>query len=642
METDDAFLCHKCGKIFYKLSTLESHSRWKHAEKTNEFMCDQCGRTFQKKYNLIKHLESAVHDISESVNCALCVFKALNRKLMCEHYQSWHGIHLKETNVYFKTPEEFFVWKSEYENKTKSRFVKMSSSRMRKNGFIRSTYFCHRDGNFIPKGRNLRHMKVKGSNKINAHCPAKIEVEMGEKITIVSYIDTHLGHNQDISRMSIDPDDKLLIAKKLALKVPFDQILDDINSFRRDGIDTKRVHLLTRKDLWNIVDSFKINPKNVVFSKNNIRRKKKMQDLENGQRMSSDTLNMYSQENNSVDDEKVIYEHTEEEEYTDTQVVSVKQENIVYYPVDEDHQYVEGYSLMADESDEEGGTCLIINANGELESITGHKIIYTEEGNIEICKALNMDESKIIYDDGTTVSQQTQTLSKSETRKNEETEDYFSEGVSTNKSTLLKSKMTSSQNETGYNEKLDECVTENVNYTEVAEDQYIQLMEVEEVVEDPETVIIKTENNEGGLDQSMMSVKDDSSQYEVTISNYQGGDDDYVIISTENEDMVECGSSIDSSETYTTTEDLDASISLETVVLDTSENGHEYNIESTDVIATSGGPAKWKNTSRVLQKTFNIEDLSKLNSEQELHVYSSNISSLENVIEVFSENISKD
>lgn len=399
MDENEVILCHVCGKEFYRVSTFESHMRWKHSDKSEEYMCELCGRTFQKKYNLIKHMESGAHLVMESVKCAVsdCDFRTINRKLMANHYQSYHKVALKEITHYFKTVEEFFNWKSVYETKTRARYVKMSSSRQRKNGCIRSTYFCHRDGNFIPKGKNLRHPKMKGSNKINAHCPAKIDVEMGDNIVVASCVETHLGHELDISRLSLEPEEKALIAEKLAMKVPFEQILEEVNNLNKstDSGFVKRLNLLTRKDLWNIVETFKLNPKDVVYSKTRMRKNKllakpkKEIKIENSKRLEllkrQSKMRTIKRAPISLTEEDQIEYDTES--LVQGQLVSTDDGNVVYCPVivqGENGEYQE-YALVTDENGSiDDDSCVIINSKGEYESLAGQQFLFTDDQGLPI------------------------------------------------------------------------------------------------------------------------------------------------------------------------------------------------------------------------------------------------------------------
>lgn len=149
------------------------------------------------------------------------------------------------------------------ENKTFSKFVKKGTS-SKKQTF--KQYICHRTGTYIPEGKGLRHLKTQGSNKINAYCPANIQVfEKNDNKLRIKYLETHVGHKLDIGHVNLTEMERKNIASKIALKIPFSAILDEI----RDSItnDTlRRLHLTTRKDLFNIEASFNLCSSSVRHS----------------------------------------------------------------------------------------------------------------------------------------------------------------------------------------------------------------------------------------------------------------------------------------------------------------------------------------------------------------------------------------
>lgn len=60
-------------------------------------------------------------------------------------------------------------------------------------------FVCHRSGDYVPTGKGLRHLKTQGSNKINAYCPANIEVILeSAEVVKVTYLETHIGHKPEI------------------------------------------------------------------------------------------------------------------------------------------------------------------------------------------------------------------------------------------------------------------------------------------------------------------------------------------------------------------------------------------------------------------------------------------------------------
>ncbi|GFS36675.1 uncharacterized protein NPIL_228381 [Nephila pilipes] len=117
---------------------------------------------------------------------------------------------------------------------------------------------CHRSGNFMSESKGLRHLKILGSNKINAYCPAALKVtEHTDGKCIVSYQKVHVGHQKDLGHLFLTADERKNIASKIAAKIPLDNILDEIrNSISDAGLE--RVHLLTKKDLHNIEKSFNL------------------------------------------------------------------------------------------------------------------------------------------------------------------------------------------------------------------------------------------------------------------------------------------------------------------------------------------------------------------------------------------------
>lgn len=619
---DDVFLCHECGKVFYKLSTLESHARWKHNDKTTEFMCDQCGRTFQKKYNLQKHIEVGVHYVAETVRCAAeeCNFRAQNRKGMCSHYENYHGIFLNETTIYFNNTEEFFDWKTQYENRTRARFVKMSSSRKRKNGIVKCTYLCHRDGNFIPKGKNIRLMKGKGSNKINAHCPAKMEVDISEKLVTVSYIDTHVGHDLDIFRLSLNPEDKAAIAKMLSMQVPFEEILNDINSSAKNITDSngvKRLNLLTRKDLWNIVETFKIDPKTVVYSKSRAKRKRQMGQLKRETKENRYWLKVMKEEQQSLDEHQTVGDMEEGDEGAG------EEESLVVYPVlvkGENNEFFQEYAVVSDGNIvDDDNNCLIINSQGELESISGDHIIYSEDGDMQIY------ESDVGYEDGESVAVDDNVVMVSEAVRDEgeisiseEEEVNVCEMSSTGEIIFI-------DDETYKIEKdCDDEVVESI--VAIKEENIIQNvnsdMDMKQDIYDSE--IMYTENSEENEVFVENLPKIDNLEYEVTEQGFEEDQvNEYVIISTEED---ECNVISEESN------EVDKSTSS----MPTDSSSVKTSIDSVSDITNKIEPQWQEKRKEVLNKLLNVHSM--INNEKQLTVLSKNISSLENVLKSLSKN----
>gem|GEM_PF-4549271 len=100
----------------------------------------------------------------------------------------------------------------------------------------------------------------KPSVKTGRCCPARLLVSKKLENITVSYFKTHLGHNFSLRTLRISPDERAQIAKRIESGVSSDRILDDIRDSFLDAEKLERVHLLEKRDLYNIIRDFKINP----------------------------------------------------------------------------------------------------------------------------------------------------------------------------------------------------------------------------------------------------------------------------------------------------------------------------------------------------------------------------------------------
>lgn len=115
----------------------------------------------------------------------------------------------------------------------------------------------------LDKSNLLTSFLFSGSNKINGYCPASLNVkfDLTGNIT-VKFLKTHIGHQCDIGHLYLTSTELQSIAEKIASKIPFSAILDEV----RDSIQNEkleRVHLLTKKDLYNIENAYNLNSTSV-------------------------------------------------------------------------------------------------------------------------------------------------------------------------------------------------------------------------------------------------------------------------------------------------------------------------------------------------------------------------------------------
>lgn len=294
MESLSKNKCLKCKEVF-----VSSYERFKHYKrchsdinklafkrakrikrKNNKELCSKCGKSFRDLYNLQRHL-SKMHE--SEINCFFCDYRSFEKELN-QHYKDSHGITMDVQNHLFKSEDEFVKWKQELESETYSKYIK-GATRKNKDGSVVTYYRCHRDGYFRSKGNNIRNMKSLGSNKIDSKCPSYMRVASSRNCVALRFVATHVGHSNDLDRLTLTQDEKDDIARQILLGIPIDDILIKIrNSINDDNV--RRIHLITRKDICNVINSYGLNDKykcNVDSDSHN-----KKNDIENFQMLDSD------------------------------------------------------------------------------------------------------------------------------------------------------------------------------------------------------------------------------------------------------------------------------------------------------------------------------------------------------------------
>ncbi|KAJ8909948.1 hypothetical protein NQ315_004015 [Exocentrus adspersus] len=117
-----------------------------------------------------------------------------------------------------------------------------------------------------PKHVNRKRLqKSQGSQKIGMICTSHIIIKINNSTSTVkmTYFKTHYGHNIQLQHVRIPESSRNIIASKLALGVSTTNIITPIrNSFSFHGLE--RTDLVTRKDIYNIRKSFRIDVRDGV------------------------------------------------------------------------------------------------------------------------------------------------------------------------------------------------------------------------------------------------------------------------------------------------------------------------------------------------------------------------------------------
>lgn len=225
--------------------------------KSKVFKCKFCALEFNSLKQCTVH--KRVHAVFKTLKCPLCQQGYDSKDNIIRHYNEDHLINIDTETLELSSVDDFLAWKTRIQKDTFSSYINLHGAGKNPN-IKKIMYVCHRSGDTRRRGSNIRSLKTQGSNKINGYCPAHINViEQGSKC-MITFCKTHVGHRQeeDIGHLFLAESDRQKVAAKIAAKIPFQTILDEI----RDSVSNchlERIHLLTKKDLYNIENSYNLN-----------------------------------------------------------------------------------------------------------------------------------------------------------------------------------------------------------------------------------------------------------------------------------------------------------------------------------------------------------------------------------------------
>ncbi|KAJ8930928.1 hypothetical protein NQ314_016227 [Rhamnusium bicolor] len=207
------YVCKICEKTFTVKSNLKRHVLKVHVDSmstaSQKFICYHCSKAYANKYNLIRHVYKCNNSgnrrqrCSKEVKCILCnKYTGLKINLL-KHYSLDHDINITTQNLQFASFLEFEAWKDQIEEDTVLKYVRHDSIKSNDRNIY--YYRCHRDGFYQSKGKHTRHLKLKGTNKIDGYCPSKIDTTIinttGE--VHVLFLRTHVGHTMDLGKIPL-------------------------------------------------------------------------------------------------------------------------------------------------------------------------------------------------------------------------------------------------------------------------------------------------------------------------------------------------------------------------------------------------------------------------------------------------------
>jgi len=264
--TSKPYKCDKCDSQFSKIYSLNYHIRKGHDEEQpirRTFQCSKCPCKYSKDKYLRSHMrkkhaennQTNQPQISKTGKCPICDCSMLEGVIF--HFSSVHQINIDIQSLEFASLEEFTAWKANIEKETIAKFVKKRGSNDM-NTYVKHYYICHRTGNYRSQSKGHRMLKRQGSNKIGGICPASMTVNEN-KITgkcNVNFITNHIGHENTLDHLFLTREEREeYLAKKIASRVPFNTILDDVRDTISDQtsmLDKEKAQL--KASIMNLLD----------------------------------------------------------------------------------------------------------------------------------------------------------------------------------------------------------------------------------------------------------------------------------------------------------------------------------------------------------------------------------------------------
>ncbi|XP_045474484.1 uncharacterized protein LOC123680566 [Harmonia axyridis] len=236
-QQSDNLICNVCQKSYSSVSAKNRHLRTVHHEAVEE-----------KPKNTV-HLQCPICNEQEKPSFG-------SHDLLISHLENNHSLSIKTSFYKFRTMEEFETWRALISRSVD--YVVNSTHITQSTNTKRIYYNCNRSNyrGFVSQC-SQRSMKKGGSIRISGMCPSRICLKIcGSEIT-VKFIETHVGHGDDLRAKHLTQSEQQEIAKKLNAGVTKERILQDSRAISDHQIERK--NLLNCGDLAYIIKKFNID-----------------------------------------------------------------------------------------------------------------------------------------------------------------------------------------------------------------------------------------------------------------------------------------------------------------------------------------------------------------------------------------------
>ncbi|XP_044749612.1 uncharacterized protein LOC123310226 [Coccinella septempunctata] len=235
-QQNEHLVCHLCGKQFSSVSNKNRHLKKMHnqalgGKKTKHVKCPLCSDEDKISFGSHEHL--------------------------IDHLEQMHSLEIQQSSHHFENKEDFEAWRS-LSNRNVDYILERAVKTNSAQEYI--YYNCNRSNTIEYVSQcSQRNMKKGGSIKISGLCPSKISVKINSSGVVVKYIETHVGHNDELRSKRLSNTQQEMLANKLVAGVTKESVLEDARFINEGKLE--RMNILTRGDLSYIIRKFNINKK---------------------------------------------------------------------------------------------------------------------------------------------------------------------------------------------------------------------------------------------------------------------------------------------------------------------------------------------------------------------------------------------
>ncbi|XP_044746864.1 uncharacterized protein LOC123308319 isoform X2 [Coccinella septempunctata] len=234
--------------------------------RTKPLVCAICQKVFSSISAKNRHLrqihnEDIQKDKNQHVLCCLCPAENRDKFFSYRNYENHlktiHDILVKESIFHFRSSKEFEAWRGKENREVDYAFIRTCKTTK---GDTIAYYNCNRSNHRgYESVCEKRKRKIASSIHIQGVCPSRITVRISKDGSYsVTFVETHVGHDDDLRKKRLSKFQQNLLVKKLAAGIPKERIMKDArNTVQNEKLE--RLNIITRANLEYLARKHKIN-----------------------------------------------------------------------------------------------------------------------------------------------------------------------------------------------------------------------------------------------------------------------------------------------------------------------------------------------------------------------------------------------